>query len=386
MTAQSKRARRVAILAVAFTVAAAPLASAATITIVNQDGAGEGFNDPSPRVPVGGNSGTTLGEQRLEVFQFAADRWAALLDSPVEIRVGAKFDPLTCGATSAVLGSAGPATVTRDFSGAPLASTWYSIAEANALAGTDLAPGSDDITATFNSAIGTTCPFPQTWYYGLDGNPTPGTIDLASVVLHELGHGLGFLSLVDLSTGAKFLSRDDVYMFHLARENTGKIYPDMTDLERASANVATSNLVWVGSSVVDGSDDLTSGAKSNGHVEMYAPNPAQPGSSVSHFSTSLSPNEVMEPSYTGPNHDLTRSVELFADLGWPLVAQAMCGDATDDGSVASTDALVALKTSVGADSCGVEVCDVNSTMAVTATDALLILEYAVGQGITLSCP
>ena len=35
------------------------LAQAATITIVNNDGATEGFNDPTVVAPVGGNPGTT---------------------------------------------------------------------------------------------------------------------------------------------------------------------------------------------------------------------------------------------------------------------------------------------------------------------------------------
>jgi hypothetical protein len=46
---------------------------ATTITIVNQDGVNEGFNDPTPAAPVGGNPGTTVGAQRLFVFQHAAD-------------------------------------------------------------------------------------------------------------------------------------------------------------------------------------------------------------------------------------------------------------------------------------------------------------------------
>ena len=48
------------------------VAHAATITIVNNDNPGEGFNDPTPVAPVGGNTGTTLGEQRLIVFETAA--------------------------------------------------------------------------------------------------------------------------------------------------------------------------------------------------------------------------------------------------------------------------------------------------------------------------
>lgn len=105
------------LLAVPFLVATfivSPFAHAATITVVNLDSPGEGFNDASPPdadSTAGGNTGATLGAQRLIAFQFAADIWGGLLDSTVEIRVGAKFDPLFCNETSAVLGSAGTNTV-----------------------------------------------------------------------------------------------------------------------------------------------------------------------------------------------------------------------------------------------------------------------------------
>ena len=111
----------------------AVVAQAATFTIINNDGPGEGFNDPTPVAPVGGNTGTTRGAQRLIAFQNAADIWGALLTSNVPILVNATFDPLTCGPTSAILGSAGPTTFFRDFSGAPIGSTWYPLALANAI-------------------------------------------------------------------------------------------------------------------------------------------------------------------------------------------------------------------------------------------------------------
>ena len=381
------RARRaISSLAAGLVLLWATGAAAAAITVVNLDGSGEGFNDPTPAVPVGGNDGTTLGAQRLKVFEFVAGVWGARLQSSVEIRVDSKFDPLTCGPTSAVLGSAGTQTVHRDFNGALLAGTWYPQALANALAGTDLNASTDDIIATFNSSIGTTCAFPNTWYHGLDGNPPPGQIDLASVVLHEMGHGLGFASFVDLASGAEFQGRDDAYSFNLEDHSTAKIYPDMSDAERVSASLDTGNLHWVGPVVVAGSSSLSAGVGAGGHVEMYAPNPAQPGSSVSHFSTSLFPNELMEPSYTGANHNVERTLDLFSDIGWTVIDPVLCGDATHDGSITSTDGLGALDTSVGTGNCGVSVCDVNSTMAVTATDALLILQYSVGQPVTLTCP
>ena len=49
---------------------------------------------------------------------------------------------------------------------------------------------------------------------------------------------------------------------------------------------------------------------------MYAPKPVEPGSTGSHFSDSLAPNQLMEPAYTGPNHELLLASELLRDIGW----------------------------------------------------------------------
>ena len=182
-------------------------AAATKITIVNADSAGVGFNDPAARTPVGGNNGTTLGEQRMNVFKYAAAFWEGQIDSPVEIVVRAKFEALTCSATSATLGSAGTRYIFSDFKGAPLAKTWYSSALANKLAGEDLNPaGTDDtgedISARFTTALDDgSCAFPRKWYYGLDASPTAGTTDFATVIIHELAHGLGFQTFVSRTTG-----------------------------------------------------------------------------------------------------------------------------------------------------------------------------------------
>ena len=85
-----------------------PAHAETTITINNFDPSGVGFNDLTPVAALGGNEGVTLGAQRLNVFRFAADVWASILDSPIEIVVQATFRPLPCDMTFAVLGAAGP--------------------------------------------------------------------------------------------------------------------------------------------------------------------------------------------------------------------------------------------------------------------------------------
>jgi cysteine-rich repeat protein len=309
-------------------------APAATLTVVDADGAGEGFNDPTPVSPVGGNPGATLGAQRLNAFQFAADIWGGILVSSVEIRINATFDPLPCTSSFAVLGAASARTAAHDFSGAPVASTWYPIALANKLAGMDLDPGNDDIDASFNSSVGTTCTHFQ-WYYGYDANPPGSATDFIAVVLHELGHGLGFATYVDDSTGQRLMSMNDTFMLNLEDHSTGKTWDAMTDAERKASAIDTGDLHWVGASVVANGGFLTAGRDPvSGHVQMYAPDPVQPGSSVSHWDAALTPDELLEPTYTGPNHDPHLAIQALEDMGWTA---AHCGNGVIEGAEGCDD-------------------------------------------------
>src|ERR1035437_2921445 len=147
-----------------------PAQAAATITIVNGNAAGVGFNDPTPTSPVGGNAGITLGGQRLIAFQEAASIWGASLNSSVPITILATMEALSCTATSAVLGSAG-ATEVWSAATFPFSDTWYHFALANKLAGVDLDPTTPQIRARFNSNLGQpTCLSGSPFYLGLDNS------------------------------------------------------------------------------------------------------------------------------------------------------------------------------------------------------------------------
>lgn len=230
---------------------AAPAALAgAKITINNNDGLSEGFNDPTVVAPVGGNTGTTVGQQRLIAFQKAADIWAQTLDSDAEIVIDARFDPLDCDANSAVLGSAGPRWISSDFPGAPVANTWYHGALVNRLGGEDGDTTRAEINARFNSDLGkVACLSGSGWYYGLDHNN--GTkIDLLVVLLHEFGHGLGFSEFVDSDTGEFIEGQVDAYASYLFDTETNKRWSAMTNGERLASMVNTNAVVLDGPSVV----------------------------------------------------------------------------------------------------------------------------------------
>jgi hypothetical protein len=298
--------------------AAAP--EAATITIVNNDGPGEGFNDPTTASPVGGNDGTTIGQQRLNVFNFAANIWGAFLDSSVTVQVRSQFDPLTCTSTSAVLGSAGTTTVHRDFNGALLAGTWYSQALANKMSGTDLNPAQPDINATFNSNLNGSpgCLGGASWYMGLNNSTPAGTTNLLVVLLHEMAHGLGFQAFASGSTGALFNGLPDAYTTHMFDRTVNLGWNEMTNTQRAASALNTSNLLWSGPNVRIASGFLTSCREAaTGRVQLFAPATFQSGSSVSHFDTACFPNLLMEPSITlnlPLDLDLTR--QQMRDIGW----------------------------------------------------------------------
>ncbi len=318
-------------------------ASAATITIVNRDAAGIGLNDPAPRAPVGGNAATTLGTQRLTALQLAADIWGAQLASPVEIRVGVDFPNQSCDGFSAVLGSAGPSAVHFDFAGA-VPNTLYPSALADKVAGMDLDPGLDDINAHFNRRLGAGGGCSLDFYLGLDADPpSAASIDLVAVALHELGHGLGFLPIFNVSTGAEGLGLDDVYELGLEQHGAGPL-ATMSNAGRAAAAKDDGDLHFIGASVTAALGGLVAGV-SGGHVQMYAPTTLQPGSSVSHFDTDVSPNELMEPSYTGPNHAVGLALLLLCDIGWGPCGT--CGDGVVDPNETCDDGDAA-----GGDGCG----------------------------------
>ncbi len=233
-------------------------AQAATINIVSRDKPGTGFDDPTPVAPVGGNAGTTLGQQRWNVYRYVADIWEKQLSSDVTITVSAGWEALTCTASSAVLGSASAWNAWYNFTGASKANTWYPQALANKIAGVNLSEGQPDdgsgygnvdIKTQFNINLGKPdCLAGSGFYLGLDG--AAGTqVNFVETLLHELGHGLGFATFTYGKTGAMMGGLPSIWDHYLQDNVTGKRWVDMTAAERVTSANNGRRLVWTGAEV-----------------------------------------------------------------------------------------------------------------------------------------
>src|SRR5690606_38735685 len=227
---------------------------------VNLDeGTGQGLDDPTPATPIGGNPGTTRGEQAQVVFRFAADLWGQVLDSDVPILNTVTFQPLSCTETSGVLGSSGTNYIFSFNSPAPdgaIADTWYHSALTDALLGidagveNDLPPDTPDIISRFNGRLGQPgCMSASGWYFGIDGNAPDDRISLLDVIMHEMAHGLGFSGFNNLTAGTMFQGQQDIYSTFVENNATGMAWVAMTDAERQASAIDDTHLVFTGATV-----------------------------------------------------------------------------------------------------------------------------------------
>ncbi|MCL4814275.1 MAG: peptidase [Vicinamibacteraceae bacterium] len=312
----------------------APASAGARIHIINNNAPGIGFNDPTPAAPVGGNPGTTKGEQRLIAFQYAASLWGLMLDSNVDIYVRAQFVPL--GAN--VLGSAGATFIYRNFTGEPgfpgaeYPATWYHSALADKRAGTDMRQvfggpaGDPDINANFSSNFD--------FYLGLDGNHG-AQVDLVTVVLHELGHGLGFANFVNEVTGSNQSGGTDIYSQFTLDTTTGtrwaEIVPDASgNALRAASALRVDKIVWNGATVTAAVPHVLS----FGRPEINVYSPAAIAGSARVGTASFGP-ALGSPGVSG---DVVMGLDP-ADASGPSTTDA-CSPLTNAAAVAGRIALV----------------------------------------------
>lgn len=257
---------------------------------------------------------------------FTGRIWSQYLNSPVPIKVNVYYANLF-GSTLGVTIPNGR----RDFPSAPLDSVWYPTSLANMIAGTELNPGEADMDIYIDNT--------QPWYFGTDGNPSFGQYDFVSVVLHEIGHGLGFLALCNVrDTIGSF---GDVTLADISPIVPSFPFPDLqgkhsvfsTFLVNGSGQDLGDTLLFPNPSVLL-ADEFTSNSvyfngplafvqNSSANVRLYAPAGWEAGSSLQHLNESTfpsgNPNTLMTPFISAGQ--VTHSpgwltIAMLEDIGW----------------------------------------------------------------------
>ncbi|MBO3269976.1 T9SS type A sorting domain-containing protein [Hymenobacter defluvii] len=243
-------------------------------------------------------------------FQYAVDIWQSLLVSSEPIRISATWRPLAAG----VLGSAGPSGLyTINGGGERISNSLYPTALAEKIVGGNINGEAADINASFGSTFN--------WYLGTDGNTPAGQYDLVSVVLHELGHGLGFLTSKDYDVTSKqgALSTPPSIYADFMKTGAGLSVADTRIFANPSVELGTAfttNDLYFDS-------PLTRAANSGERARLYAPTTYAAGSSLSHLDENTyspgDPNSLMSPQFASGEaiHSPGPIVlSMFNDMGW----------------------------------------------------------------------
>lgn len=270
--------------------------------------------------PASAQCDTTPSPEVRDAFDHAAQALAAELHSTVPITVDVCYtdqgDPF-------LLGSAGPDSYLTNSGN----NTAYPIALVEAVLGQNLKTGGAyDIDATFNRSF-------ANWYFGTDGNPGDGSWDFETVALHELTHGMGFVSSFTADGDETGGGRCPLYAGCWGAYPADAT-PFVFDRYMVDAGSGGATLFRYGdgtgglySALTSGSVywDGTNGTYAGGGARprLFAPSPWEPGSSASHLDESTyttgTANALMTPIVNSGEviHAPGQITDgMLADLGW----------------------------------------------------------------------
>ena len=214
-------------------------------------------------------------------IQRAIDIWSENFVSKVPVNVNVAW---TKAPNSTILASASAKNIFSNFNGAPDKTLYYPSALANALAGVDLDIGEPELEINVTTG--------DFWYYGLDGKCPSNKYDLVSVILHEMAHGLGFMSgtYYDPATRVGRFLQPTAFDAYVQLPD-GRRLVDLPSPSLEIGAALTSTLLWSGANAL----------KANNGVKplLFTPSVYEQGSSTSHldektFSNTFE-NSVMTP-------------------------------------------------------------------------------------------
>ncbi len=289
--------------------------------------------------------GQTWPDEAIDAFEFAAEIWEQHVESEVPIRVRAVWSNFGDRPDAEnLLGSAGPTRIVRFNEGnGVFADTWYPVAIASAITGQNIV---DDIEGeSFDIVANLSCEQPR-WHFDTSRVPPPQRIDFATVVLHEIGHGLGFTGSMSVPIDENREVEEEIASWGIAPEaaadplplvydqfsidgNTTSlidtaIYANPSDALYEALTGQVDGVFFDGPNATLTNQDANNPAVIGEAPPLFSPNPWRAGSSYAHVDQATytgTVNALMRPSVsTGESVHSPGPVfcGILSDMGWPV--------------------------------------------------------------------
>ena len=273
----------------------------ASFEIIYTDPIGSGFND------------SAAGENRRRALEAAVSAWTKVIQGTVRIRVNASMEDIDDGdddPDTMLLAWAGPMDFwLADGMAIPSALQWQLIKRRDN-------GGDADIEVQVNESAD--------WDYAVNGAAKGDRVSFVYTLIHEIGHGLGFVDSFDVETGEPINGVPFIYDTFVNRGSGSR--KKLTDRsgDQVIDDLQSDDLFFNGDNAAEAS---RKSIRPLPMVKLYAPDPYEQGSSVSHvdqityadFRTGL-----MTPTDFGSGTDKidTLTLAIMKDMGYKLVPNA----------------------------------------------------------------
>ena len=229
------------------------------------------------------------------VVETAVARYSSILelDPDVPLHIEFRWEDMGSPTIGAYAGPTNLIRTSADVGAVP-------VALANARDGVDYVPGTADIVIGVNAGL--------PWH--LESGPPPGNrVDLQSVLVHELGHGLGFVGSATGTSNETATLRDPMWAFDRRVSSGATPFPSLSVEARHAALTGNDLFIDVG----------------DARYRLYAPATFANGSSFSHLDEATypagTPGSLMTP--IGSTGEVFRTVDgpalaVLGAIGWTI--------------------------------------------------------------------